>query len=90
LQSIPADEDTRTQIAAAPCFPLWRARAKNFTLTKDDMPKLKDQLEQKIRQMNDFEKLKSHVEITVTTEGLRIKLMESGSGTFFDSGSPRL
>ncbi len=62
----------------------------NFTLTKDNMPKLKDQLEQKIRQMNDFDKLKSHVEMTVTSEGLRIELMESASGTFFDSGSPQL
>ena len=62
----------------------------NFVLTKDDMPKLKDQLEQKIRQMNDFEKLKSHVEMTITSEGLRIELMESASGTFFDSGSPKL
>jgi chemotaxis protein MotB len=62
----------------------------NFTLTKDDMPKLKDQLEQKIREMSDFEKLKSHIEMTVTSEGLRIELMESASGTFFDSGSPKL
>jgi chemotaxis protein MotB len=54
------------------------------------MPKLKDQLEQKIRQMNDFEKLKSYVEMTVTSEGLRIELTESASGTFFESGSPKL
>jgi chemotaxis protein MotB len=64
--------------------------AENFTLTKDNMPKLKDQLEQKIREMNDFEKLKSHIEMTVTAEGLRIELMESASGTFFDSGSANL
>src|SRR6204780_2544419 len=62
----------------------------NFTLTKDNMPKLKDQLEQKIRQMQDFEKLKSHVEMTVTSEGLRIELTESAAGTFFESGSPKL
>lgn len=62
----------------------------NFVLTKDNMPKLKDQLEQKIRQMNDFEKLKSHVEMTVTSEGLRIELTESVAGTFFDSGSAKL
>jgi chemotaxis protein MotB len=62
----------------------------NFTLTKDNMPKLKDQLEQKIRQMTDFEKLKSHIEMTVTSEGLRIELMESATGTLFDSGSPKL
>jgi chemotaxis protein MotB len=62
----------------------------NFILSKDDMPKLKDQLQQKIREMKDFEKIKSHVEMTVTSEGLRIELMESASGTFFDSGKPKL
>jgi chemotaxis protein MotB len=62
----------------------------NFVLTKDNMPKLKDQLEQKIREMNDFEKLKNHIEMTVTGEGLRIELSESASGTFFDSGSSKL
>jgi chemotaxis protein MotB len=62
----------------------------NFILTKDNMPKLKDQLQQAIRQMPDFDKLKSHIEMTVTSEGLRIELSESASGTFFDSGSPKL
>src|ERR1700752_3365791 len=62
----------------------------NFTLTRDNMPKLKQQLQQAIQQMSDFEKLKSHIEMTVTTEGLRIELSESASGTFFDSGSAKL
>lgn len=62
----------------------------NFILTKDNMPKLKGQLEDKIREMNDFEKLKNHIEMTVTNEGLRIELSESAAGTFFDSGSPKL
>jgi chemotaxis protein MotB len=62
----------------------------NLILTKDNMPKLKDQLEQKIQQMQDFDKIKNHVEMTVTAEGLRIELMESASGTFFDSGSSEL
>src|SRR3984893_16714791 len=62
----------------------------NFLLTKDNMPKLKDQLQQAIRQMNDFDKLKNHIEMTVTTEGLRIELLESASGPFFDRGSATL
>ena len=62
----------------------------NFILTKDNMPQLKNQLEQKIREMTNFEKLKSQIEMTVTSEGLRIELMESVSGTLFDSGSPKL
>src|SRR6266496_3878700 len=62
----------------------------NFTLTRDNMPKLKDQLQQAMRQMSDFEKLKSYIEMTVTNEGLRIELSESASGTFFDSGKAKL
>jgi chemotaxis protein MotB len=62
----------------------------NFTLTREDMPKLKDQLQQAMKQMTDFEKLKSHIEMTVTSEGLRIELSESASGTFFDSGRAKL
>jgi len=62
----------------------------NFTLTRDNMPKLKDQLQQAMRQMSDFEKLKSYIEMTVTSEGLRIELSESANGTFFDSGSAKL
>jgi len=62
----------------------------NFVLTRDNMPKLKEQLQMAIKQMSDFEKLKSHIEMTVTAEGLRIELSESASGTFFDSGSARL
>jgi chemotaxis protein MotB len=60
----------------------------NFIVTKDNMPKLKDQLQKAMQQMSDFDKLKSHIEMTVTTEGLRIELSESASGTFFDSGRP--
>jgi len=62
----------------------------NFVLTRDNMPKLKEQLQQAIRQMSDFEKLKSHIQMTVTAEGLRIELSESASGTFFDTGSAKL
>jgi len=62
----------------------------NFILTRDNMPKLKDQLQQAMRQLTDFEKLQSHIEMTVTAEGLRIELSESASGTFFDSGSAKL
>src|SRR2546423_10225959 len=62
----------------------------NFTLTRDNMPKLKEQLQTTIRQMSDFENLKSHIEMTVTSDGLRIELSESASGTFFDSGSIKL
>ena len=62
----------------------------NFILTRDNMPKLKEQLQQAMQQMADFEKLKNHIEMTVTTEGLRIELSESDRGTFFENGSAQL
>lgn len=62
----------------------------NVIITRDDMPKLKEQLQKAMQHVADFDKLKSHVEMTVTAEGLRIELSESASGTFFDSGSAKL
>jgi chemotaxis protein MotB len=62
--------------------------AENFTLTKDDMPKLKEELEKAIRQVTKLERFKNQIEITVTPDGLRIELLESETGTFFDLGSP--
>ncbi|MFZ0477705.1 MAG: flagellar motor protein MotB [Terriglobales bacterium] len=59
----------------------------NFQLTKGNLSQLKEQLQKSIRSINDLEKLRQNIEMTVTAEGLRIELMESQSGTFFDSGS---
>jgi chemotaxis protein MotB len=61
----------------------------NFSLTKDNMPKLKEELQKSIRQMSNFDKFKNQIEMTITSEGLRIELLESASGTFFDSGRPQ-
>jgi len=66
-----------------------RGSGDNFTLTKDNMTKLKEQLQKTVKKVTDFEKLKDQIEMTVTAEGLRIELMESASGTFFESGSPK-
>ena len=61
----------------------------SLTVSKDNMDKLKDELQKSMTQMKDFEKLKNQVEMTVTQEGLRIELLETESGTFFDLGSSR-
>ncbi len=61
----------------------------NFVLNRDNIPKLKDQLQMAIRQMSDYQKLESHIEMTVTAAGLRIELSESATGTFFDTGSAK-
>jgi chemotaxis protein MotB len=57
---------------------------------KENMEDLKKELEKTISEVPDFEKLKSHITMTVTSEGLRIELTESAKGTFFDSGSAKI
>jgi chemotaxis protein MotB len=64
-----------------------RGSGENFNLKKDDMPKLKEELQSAMRQVPNIDKLKNHIDMTVTTEGLRIELLESASSTFFNSGN---
>jgi chemotaxis protein MotB len=60
----------------------------SFSLSRQDMPKLKEELQKAIRRLDNFDTLKDQIEMTVTAEGLRIELLETETGTFFDSGSP--
>jgi chemotaxis protein MotB len=62
----------------------------SLVISKQNMADLREGLLKKVRKVADFEKVKDHIEMTVTAEGLRIDLLESDQGTFFDSGSPRL
>ncbi len=61
--------------------------ADNFVITKDNMKLLKEQLQKKITQNLNLDKLKEQIEMTITAEGLRIELLETDKGTFFASGS---
>lgn len=54
----------------------------------DDMEKLKDKLEEAVKKKPEFAKLKDYVQFSVTGEGLRVELLESEKGIFFNSGSP--
>ncbi len=56
------------------------------TVSKEDMAKVKAELEKAIQQMTNFDKLKDQIKLTVTEEGLRIELLETQKGTFFESG----
>jgi len=64
-----------------------RGAGQNLELRKEDMSKIKDALLKQIKSLPDFEKLKSHIDMTITAEGLRIELTEGERGTFFESGS---
>ena len=58
-------------------------------LKKEDMRKLKEDILQSIHHLDPLNNLKNQIEITITQEGLRIELMESAKGTFFESGSAK-
>ncbi|MGI8992307.1 MAG: flagellar motor protein MotB [Bryobacteraceae bacterium] len=58
-----------------------------LTLKKDDMEKLKEKLQDAIKQVPELQKMKNQVQMIVTGEGLRIELIETEKGMFFDSGS---
>ncbi len=62
---------------------------KTVPVGKDDMPKLKAELEKALQSMPHFDDIKKQISITVTPEGLRIELMETEKGMFFESGSPK-
>ncbi|HVJ07169.1 MAG TPA: flagellar motor protein MotB [Acidisarcina sp.] len=62
----------------------------NVAITKDNISQLKEQLQKSIREKVELRKLSDQIEITVTPEGLRIELLESKDGTFFESGSSEL
>ncbi len=64
-----------------------RVTGQNLDLKKEDMSKIKEALLNQIKSLPDFEKLKSHIEMTITEEGLRIELTEGEKGTFFELGS---
>jgi len=55
-------------------------------LKLNDMPKLKEQIERAMKKMPQFQALKNQVKLIVTGEGLRIELLETEEGVFFESG----
>ncbi len=59
-----------------------------LSITRDEIPDLKNKLEKALREMPKFQELKDQVKFTVTGEGLRIELLETENGMFFNSGSP--
>ena len=64
--------------------------SENLALTEKNIPELKKKIEEAIRKMNDLKALQNQIQITITPEGLRIELLETKDGTFFNSGSATL
>ncbi|MFT4111653.1 flagellar motor protein MotB [Silvibacterium sp.] len=55
---------------------------------KEKIEKLKEQMQKSIESTPDLNPLAKQIQMKITPDGLRIELLESSNGTFFDSGSP--
>jgi chemotaxis protein MotB len=55
---------------------------------KPSMEEIKKKLEDAMKKLPELQKLKDQVEMTITNEGLRIEMLETEKGVFFESGSP--
>jgi chemotaxis protein MotB len=62
----------------------------SIPIDKQNVQKLKEQIQKAIKDQTDLQKLAKQIEITITPEGLRIELIEDKNGTFFQSGSSKL
>ena len=60
-----------------------------LSLDEANIRKLREKVEQAMREAPELHQLSKYVQFTVTGEGLRIELMENDGGMFFETGSPR-
>jgi len=59
-----------------------------LTLTKDQLQQIKDKIQEAMKQIPAFKDMQNQIKMTVTAEGLRIDLLETKRGLFFDTGNP--
>ena len=90
-----ADKDTQKAISAFFSNPSGPGKltgtaaagqGNSIELQKRDMSKLREKIQQALMKVPNFQALKDHVEITVTSDGLRIELSENEAGLIFPSG----
>jgi chemotaxis protein MotB len=60
-----------------------------LTMNRQDLQRLKEKLEEVLKQIPALQHMEKQVRMTLTTEGLRIDLIETASGLFFESGNPK-
>lgn len=59
-----------------------------ISISKDDLEQLAEKIQTAMKAMPDFDRLQEQVAMTVIGDGLRIELLETEKGMFFQSGSP--
>jgi chemotaxis protein MotB len=59
-----------------------------LSLNKNQLQELKDKLDQAMKQMPALKNLQNQIRMMITAEGLRIDLLETQHGLFFEAGNP--
>jgi chemotaxis protein MotB len=62
--------------------------AETLSLTQSQLQQIKEKLEQAMKQIPTFKAMQNQIKMTITTEGLRIDLLETKRGMFFATGNP--
>ena len=57
--------------------------------TTEQMKELQKKLEEAVKTIPNFNKMKANIEMKLTEEGLKIELFENSKGMFFESGKPQ-
>ena len=60
-----------------------------LTLTKNQLQQIKEKVEQAMKQIPAFKNMQNQIKMTITAEGLRIDLLETKRGMFFETGDPK-
>jgi chemotaxis protein MotB len=60
-----------------------------LTLNRQNLQQLKEKLVESLKQVPAFQRMEKQIRITLTTEGLRVDLIETERGLFFETGDPR-
>ena len=60
-----------------------------LTLNRQDLQHLKEKVEAALRQIPALQNVQKQIRMTMTTEGLRIDMLETDKGLFFATGAPR-
>jgi chemotaxis protein MotB len=53
------------------------------------LKEIKEKIEQAMKQIPAFKDMQNQIKMTMTAEGLRIDLLETKRGLFFDTGNPK-
>jgi len=69
-------------------MPAFAGLGHGVEIPKTGMNKLPEKIQQAMMTIPNFTRLKDHVEITITPDGLRIELLETEAGIFFEQGKP--